>query len=94
MRVDLLNQSPENVKVDAVSLAASDGKAWQIATKGDATESAGSPRSGQVRFSVTAPADAALTRPYFTRPDDEQPYLRPRRRALSQSLAARRTRSR
>ncbi len=29
---------------------------------------------GTWRFSVTAPTDAALTRPYFTRPNDEQPF--------------------
>ncbi len=74
VRVDLLNQSPENVNVDAVSLAASDGKAWQIATKGEQPKALAARALGQVRFSVTAPADAALTRPYFTRPNDEQPY--------------------
>ena len=31
-------------------------------------------KNAQWRFSVTVPADAALTRPYFARPDEEQPY--------------------
>ena len=31
-------------------------------------------KEAQWRFSVTVPADAALTRPYFSRPDEEQPY--------------------
>ena len=70
----LLNQSPETVNVEAVSLEASDGKAWKIESRGDA------------RFSVTVPPDAALTRPYFTRPDEEQAYYDltdPRYRNLS-----------
>lgn len=74
VRVDLLNQSPENVNVESVALAASDGKAWRIASKGEQPKSLSARALGQFRFSVTAPADAALTRPYFTRPNDEQPY--------------------
>ncbi len=31
-------------------------------------------KEAQWRFDVTVPPDAALTRPYFTRPDEEQPY--------------------
>ena len=62
VQVIFLNQSPEAVNVEAVSLEASDGKAWKIESRGDA------------RFSVTVPPDAALTRPYFTRPDEEQAY--------------------
>ncbi len=31
-------------------------------------------KEGQWRFAVTVPTDAALTRPYFSRPDEEQPY--------------------
>src|SRR5271157_1295366 len=69
-----LNQSPEAVKVEGMSLEASDGQAWKIESRGDA------------RFSLTVPPDAALTRPYFTRPDEEQAYYDltdPRYRTLS-----------
>jgi hypothetical protein len=38
------------------------------------------------RFSVTVPADAAPTAPYFTRPNIEQPYYDLDRRALSESV--------
>lgn len=31
-------------------------------------------KEAQWRFTVTAPADAGLTRPYFARPNEEQPY--------------------
>ena len=70
----LLNQSPETVDVESVSLEASDGKSWKIESRGNA------------RFSLTVPPDAALTRPYFTRPDEEQAYYDltdPRYRNLS-----------
>ena len=40
----------------------------------DATNEAAGGKEAQWRFAVTAPPDAALTRPYFTRPNDEQPY--------------------
>ena len=74
VQVSLLNQSPETVNVEALSLEASDGKAWKIESRGDA------------HFSVTVPTDAVLTRPYFTRPDEEQAYYDltdPRYRNLS-----------
>ncbi len=74
VRVDLLNQSPESVNVESIALAASDGKAWRIASKGEQPKALTARALGQLRFSVTAPADAALTRPYFTRPNEEQPY--------------------
>ncbi len=74
VQVQLLNQSPENVSLDGVSLAAADGKNWKFTSRGEAPKSLGPRALGQVRYSVTAPADAALTRPYFTRPDEEQPY--------------------
>ncbi|MGD0437307.1 MAG: PIG-L family deacetylase, partial [Bryobacteraceae bacterium] len=66
VRVDVLNQSPETLSVESVVLAASDGKAWQIAGKGDQPKTLASRAQAQARFQVTIPADAALTRPYFT----------------------------
>jgi LmbE family N-acetylglucosaminyl deacetylase len=60
VETQLYNESPEALAVDGVHLEASDGKRWQFLQ--------------QWRFAVTAPRDAALTRPYFSRPNDEQPY--------------------
>jgi LmbE family N-acetylglucosaminyl deacetylase len=74
VRVDLLNQSPEGLSVQDVSLAASDGKTWKIEKRGEQPNTLAARALVPVRFSVTAPADAALTRPYFKRPDEEQPY--------------------
>jgi LmbE family N-acetylglucosaminyl deacetylase len=72
VQVELLNQSPEPVSVESVKLEASDGKPWKIAGTAEAKKSLAAGELTQARFSVTAPADAALTRPYFTRPDEEQ----------------------
>lgn len=87
VQVELLNQSPEPVNVDGVTLRAADGKAWRIATAGDpAAKSVAGHAQTQARFSVTVPPDAALTKPYFSRPDEEQAYydlVDPRYRNLS-----------
>jgi LmbE family N-acetylglucosaminyl deacetylase len=73
VQVDVLNQSPETVQVDAAKVEAADGKAWKISTPATAKTLAAHGQA-RLRFEVTAPADAALTRPYFTRPDEEQAY--------------------
>jgi len=87
VQVELLNQSPDPVNVETVTLAASDGKAWKISTAGDpAAKSVAGHAQAQARFTVTVPPDAALTRPYFSRPDEEQAYydlVDPRYRNLS-----------
>ncbi|HMD50553.1 MAG TPA: PIG-L family deacetylase [Bryobacteraceae bacterium] len=74
VRFELMNPSPETVNIDAISLTASDGKSWTFTPKGDLPKTVAPRTLGQARFSVAAPADAAITRPYFTRPNDEQPY--------------------
>lgn len=74
VEVQLVNESPDSVNVQGVSLEASDGKAWQIQPRADAPKSLAARQEARVQFSVAAPADATLTRPYFTRPDIEQAY--------------------
>ncbi len=74
VQIQLVNQSRENVSVASVSLAASDGKDWKFSSKGEGPKALAPGALGQVRFAVSVPDDAALTRPYFTRPDEEQPY--------------------
>jgi LmbE family N-acetylglucosaminyl deacetylase len=70
----LVNQSPETVNVEAVSLEASGDGAWKIDSSGEVRKSLGGRSQTQASFSVTVPPDAPLTRPYFTRPDEEQAY--------------------
>jgi LmbE family N-acetylglucosaminyl deacetylase len=85
VQVDVLNQSPETVNVDAIEVEASDGKGWKIGAAADAAKSLSAHAQESVRVDVTAPPDAALTRPYFSRPDEEQAYydlVDPRNRNL------------
>jgi LmbE family N-acetylglucosaminyl deacetylase len=70
----LFNQSPENVAIEAVDVIPADGKNWNIRPVGTPAREAGAGQQIHWRFSLAVPADAALTRPYYTRPDEEQPY--------------------
>ena len=86
VQVSLSNQGPEAVNLEAARLDAPDGKDWKIARAADPAKSIAGHTAAQARFAVTVPADAALTRPYFSRKDDEQAYydwLDPRYRNLS-----------
>lgn len=71
----IFNENAEALKVDKVEVLASDGKNWNVrgANEKEVHEVAPA-KEAQWRFLVTVPADAALTRPYFSRPNDEQPY--------------------
>jgi len=74
----IFNENSDALTVDKVEVLASDGKNWNVrpATEKDAAlaHEVAPGRESQWRFLVTVPADAALTRPYFSRPDEEQPY--------------------
>ena len=86
VQVELMNRCSDRVQIGAVKVAASDGKAWKIGATVEPKRSLGAGEATEARFAVTTPADASLTRPYFTRPDEEQAYydLRdPRYRNLS-----------
>ncbi len=73
VQVDISEQGPENVAVESVTLGASDRKAWRIETKAEPPKSLAGRQQVHAKFAVSAPADAALTRPYFSRKDEEQP---------------------
>ena len=75
VQVRLVNESARELKIEGVDLQSTDGKPWQIAVNGETAKVVPAKRDAQIRFKVTAPADAALTRPYFTRPDEEQAYF-------------------
>jgi LmbE family N-acetylglucosaminyl deacetylase len=74
VEAQLYNQSPENLTVERVDVSASDGKNWTIRPTGEVEHDVAPGKEVQWRFAVTAPADASLTRAYFTRPNEEQPY--------------------
>jgi LmbE family N-acetylglucosaminyl deacetylase len=74
VEAQIYNQSPENLTVESVDVQASDGKNWSIRPTGTAEHEVAAGKEVQWRFAVAAPADASITRPYFTRPNEEQPY--------------------
>lgn len=73
VRTSLVNEGTEPVTIASASVTASDGKAWQIAQSSGTAKSLSARQEEKFEFAVTAPADATITRAYFTRPNDEQP---------------------
>jgi hypothetical protein len=76
VRVEAVSQNASPVRLDRLAVEAYQQKqSWRVSPQG-------TPASGDLtankpavnRFSVTVPPDAAFTRPYFSRPDIEQPY--------------------
>ena len=66
--------SMQDVQTQVISHAASD---WTFQPEGNSSATDVTLTSGQARdvtFKTVTPADAAVTKPYFTRPDLEQPY--------------------
>ena len=74
VEAQLYNESPEPLNIEGVKIEPSDGKSWQIRAEGSPAREISAGKEAQWHFSVTAPQDAALTRPYFGRPNEEQPY--------------------
>ncbi len=70
----LHNEGSETVNVEEVVVRPSDGKSWTIQNDKPAPSSLAPASENKVKFSVVAPQDAALTKAYFTRPNQEQPY--------------------
>jgi hypothetical protein len=70
----LVNDGDAAVEVSSIEIASAEGKPWQITNE---KSSAGTLQPGtdqRVRFSIQAPDDASVTKPYFTRPNLEQAY--------------------
>jgi LmbE family N-acetylglucosaminyl deacetylase len=72
--IRLMNSSPEKIAVDKVDMTPSDGKNWAIHVEGQALHEVAPGKLGEMKFALKAPEDADLTKPYFTRPNEEQPY--------------------
>jgi LmbE family N-acetylglucosaminyl deacetylase len=70
----LYNESSENLNIESLQLQATDGRTWKINQSGETKPELAAGKEQRVKFAVIVPADAALTRPYFSRPDEEQPY--------------------
>ncbi|MGH9581307.1 MAG: PIG-L family deacetylase, partial [Bryobacteraceae bacterium] len=72
--VHVIDLGPEQMDIRSVDLIPSGGKAWQIRRKAPAPAALAGGKGMRVQFAVIAPGDAALTKPYFSRPNLEQPY--------------------
>ena len=74
VKVHTTNPVNVPVQVESVTLHSSQDEQWKVQLEGPAAGTLVNNQSQDVRFTVDVPEDAAYTRPYFTRPDIEQPY--------------------
>lgn len=74
VRVHVADQGRDPVRVTHVWLAAKGGESWSATPETGTLSALTGGHAENVRFKVTAPGSAALTKPYFSRPDIEQPY--------------------
>ncbi len=70
----LMDSGTEPVNVQAIDIASSDGKAWNIKADGSPAPVLASTKDLKLKFGVQVPEDATVTKSYFSRPDQEQPY--------------------
>ncbi len=74
VQTHLLNSGPERLDVASLAVEPSDGKNWKISSEGAGLKTLESEKDAKCKFRIAAPADAALVKPYFERPNLEQPY--------------------
>lgn len=74
VEAQIFNEGPENVAVASVEAVPSSGKNWNARPMDASSSEVKGGTLAHWRFDVTVPSDATLTRPYFNRPDEEQPY--------------------
>jgi LmbE family N-acetylglucosaminyl deacetylase len=70
----IANQSSETVTLSSVDILSQAGKDWTITPKGATSGDLSTGEARDMGFTVKVPLDAELTRPYFARPELEQPY--------------------
>jgi LmbE family N-acetylglucosaminyl deacetylase len=70
----LWGPSPEGLQLTRTWLDQPDGSKWQITRIGAPGLDEASSNAGDAIFRVYVPRESAVTRPYFTRPNTEQPY--------------------
>ena len=74
VKVHVTNPTDVPVKVENVTLQTPEHESWTIDPPQQAGETLKGNQSADVRFKVNVASNAGFTRPYFTRPDIEQPY--------------------
>jgi LmbE family N-acetylglucosaminyl deacetylase len=86
VQAHLLNAGNQEVAVQDLQLANTDGKAWTLSPQAKPPSSLAGSKDLRVRFRVTVPENADVTKPFYSRPDEEQPFYNlddPRFRNLS-----------
>lgn len=74
VNVHLVASGPDPVQLTAVQLAGVGGQNWNAVRHTPLTAALGGNEPLNVRFSATVPENVPFTKPYFSRPDIEQPY--------------------
>ena len=74
VQASLHNNGAQDVEVEDIAVVPSDGKGWVIKTDKPAASALAAGTESKLKFSIVAPEDATLTKAYFTRPNQEQPY--------------------
>jgi LmbE family N-acetylglucosaminyl deacetylase len=74
--VNVHSNNPTNapVQVESVAIEGPEGEQWKVDPESSTTGTLKANQSMDTRFAVHAPQNAGYTRPYFARPDIEQPY--------------------
>jgi LmbE family N-acetylglucosaminyl deacetylase len=74
VKVHVTNPTNVPVKVESVTLQTPEGESWSVDPPQQGGNTLQGNQSFDIRFKVNVPPNAGFTRPYFTRPDIEQPY--------------------
>jgi LmbE family N-acetylglucosaminyl deacetylase len=74
VRVHVANQSGTPVTLEGVTLTSPEAESWTTVPAGPTRAALAGQQSFDARFRVRVPENARYTRPYFTRPDIQQPY--------------------
>lgn len=74
VKVHVVDQSSEPIKLEKIELEAAGGEDWSATAEKQAGGELVNNQTVDARFKVKVPDRAGFTRPYFTRPDIEQPY--------------------
>jgi len=68
------NPAKAAVRVESVGIETPQAEQWNVSPESSTSGMLKADQSMDTRFTIGAPEDAGYTRPYFARPDIEQPY--------------------
>ncbi len=74
VQAHLVNGGKQPLGIEGIQIQSSDGKSWSIRPDGSPVASLAAGKDASLKFKLQAPPDATITKPYFSRPDEEQPY--------------------